>query len=91
MYRWIEHTAELELAIEAPSREGVFEDALVAFADLTRAERGGGEPAKHVVVAEAACHGLELRRETDGWHGKKREAAGRPAASRVASREATWG
>jgi SHS2 domain-containing protein len=124
MYRWIEHTAGLELTIEAPSREGVFEDALVAFAELTRAEPDGGEPTKHVVVAEAAdpetllaewlselvylvetadfvperidelalrptslwacvCgrrahpaplvktvayHGLELRREADGWH-----------------------
>jgi protein archease len=124
VYRWIEHAAELELAIDAPSREGVFEDALVAFAELTRHERDGGEPAKHVVVVEApdpetllaewlselgylvetadfvperidelalrptslwACvqgrraghvavvkaityHGVELRREADGWH-----------------------
>jgi protein archease len=126
VYRWIEHTAELELAIDAPSREGVFEDALVAFAELTPAEKDGGEPARHVVVVEAtdpetllaewlselvylvetedfvperidelalrptslwACvrgrranpvplveavayHGLELRREADGWHAR---------------------
>src|SRR5262245_29681062 len=126
MYRWIEHTAELELAIEAPTREGVFEDALIAFGELTRAERDRGEPAKHVVGVEAAdpetllaegrselvslvgtadfvperleelalrpmslraCvqgrrghpvplvkavtyHGLELRREADGWHAR---------------------
>lgn len=33
-YRWIEHTAELELAIEAPSVEAVFTDALLALAEL---------------------------------------------------------
>lgn len=126
MYRWIEHTAELELAIEAPTREGVFEDALAAFAELTRSEPHTGEVAKQVVVVEAAdpetllaewlselvylvetadfvperieelalrptslravvrgrrahpvpfvkavtYHGLELRREADGWHAR---------------------
>lgn len=52
MYRWIEHTAELELAIDAPTREGVFEDALRAFAELTR-DTGEGEPAAKTVVAQA--------------------------------------
>lgn len=33
-YRWIEHTAELELEIEGPSPEAVFADALEAFAEL---------------------------------------------------------
>ena len=39
MFRWLEHTAELGLEIEAPSREAVFEEALAAFAELV----GGGE------------------------------------------------
>lgn len=34
MFRWVEHTAELELEIEAPSREAVFGEALAAFAEL---------------------------------------------------------
>lgn len=34
MFRWLEHTAELGLEIEAPSREAVFEEALAAFAEL---------------------------------------------------------
>lgn len=34
MYRWVEHTAELELEIEAPSERAVFEDALTAVAEL---------------------------------------------------------
>jgi SHS2 domain-containing protein len=125
VYRWIEHTAELELAIDAPTREAVFEDALVAFGELTGAD-DAGEPAKQVIVVDAAdpetllaewlselvflletadfvperieelalrptslralvrgrrghpvplvnavtYHGLELRREADGWHAR---------------------
>jgi SHS2 domain-containing protein len=34
VFRWVEHTAELELEIEAPSREAVFSEALAAFAEL---------------------------------------------------------
>ena len=34
MYRWVDHTAEVELAIEAADERGVFEDALSALAEL---------------------------------------------------------
>jgi SHS2 domain-containing protein len=34
VFRWVEHTAELELEIEAPSQEAVFGEALAAFAEL---------------------------------------------------------
>jgi SHS2 domain-containing protein len=34
LFRWVEHTAELELEIEAPSEEVVFAEALAAFAEL---------------------------------------------------------
>jgi protein archease len=54
VYRWIEHTAELEFAIEAPTREGIFEDALTAFAELARAGSDRGVPTKQVIVVEAA-------------------------------------
>jgi SHS2 domain-containing protein len=53
VYRWIEHPAELEIEIEASNREGVFEDALLAFAELVAPDGAAGESAKHVVVAEA--------------------------------------
>jgi len=33
-YRWIEHTAELELQLDCTTEAGVFEDALLAFAEL---------------------------------------------------------
>jgi SHS2 domain-containing protein len=34
VFRWVDHTAELELEIEAPSEEAVFEEALAALAEL---------------------------------------------------------
>lgn len=58
MFRWLEHTAELGLEIEAPSREAVFAEALAAFAELV----GGGEgsPTTREVEAEADEPGLLL-------------------------------
>jgi SHS2 domain-containing protein len=34
VYRWVEHTAELELHIEAETARAVFEEALAAFSEL---------------------------------------------------------
>lgn len=51
MYRWVEHTAELELAIEAGSEQEVFADALAAYAELVGP--AGGPPAAHDVDVEA--------------------------------------
>jgi SHS2 domain-containing protein len=34
VFRWVEHTAELELEIEAPSQEAVYGEALAAFAEV---------------------------------------------------------
>jgi SHS2 domain-containing protein len=53
MYRWVDHTAEIELHIEAETREGVFADALTAFAELVSRDEGG-ESAEHDVSVEAA-------------------------------------
>jgi SHS2 domain-containing protein len=33
-YRWVDHTAEVELEIESESERGVLEDALLALAEL---------------------------------------------------------
>jgi SHS2 domain-containing protein len=45
VFRWVEHTGELELAIEAPSEREVFEEALAALGELLgeRAEEAGQE------------------------------------------------
>lgn len=53
MYEWIEHTAELELHIEAPSREELFAEALAAYAELVAGDEAGDE-VQHAVSAEAA-------------------------------------
>jgi SHS2 domain-containing protein len=42
-YRWVDHTAELELELEAGTAEAIFEEAASAFGELVG--RGGGEPA----------------------------------------------
>ncbi len=52
MYRWVEHTAELELQIEAPSEAAVFADALAAFAELV-ADGDGSPPVEREVAVEA--------------------------------------
>ena len=39
MYRWVEHTSELELEIEAATELAVFLEALEAFAELVADER----------------------------------------------------
>ncbi len=51
MYRWVEHTAELELAIEASNERGVLEEALVALAELLSATDGAPSSRRVVVTA----------------------------------------
>jgi SHS2 domain-containing protein len=44
MHAWVEHTAELQLELEAPTREEVFAEAFVALRELLAdAGEGGGE------------------------------------------------
>jgi SHS2 domain-containing protein len=58
VFRWLEHTAELGLEIEAPSREAVFEEALAAFAELVG--EGAGPPITRELEVEADEPGLLL-------------------------------
>ena len=51
-YHWVEHTAEVELVIEATSEEQVFEDAMRAYAELV-AREPGGQPARHEIALTA--------------------------------------
>jgi SHS2 domain-containing protein len=60
VYRWIEHTAELQLELDAPTAEGVFAEAFAALRELlTPGEEDDGdgsargEPLQRVVTAEA--------------------------------------
>lgn len=50
-YRWVDHTAELELHVEAPTPELVLQHALRAFAEL--AGPATGEAQVHEVELEA--------------------------------------
>ncbi|HXG77071.1 MAG TPA: archease [Gaiellaceae bacterium] len=52
MYRFVDHTAELEVELEADSPEGVLEEALHAFAELTGP--GDGETVEREVALDAA-------------------------------------
>jgi SHS2 domain-containing protein len=55
MHRWVDHTSELELRIEADSEIAVFEEALEALLELLDERLGdrGGERARHEVTASA--------------------------------------
>ena len=53
MYRWVDHTGELELEIEAPSQDAVFGDAFAALAELL-ADEPGGEPVSRTVEVRAS-------------------------------------
>jgi SHS2 domain-containing protein len=52
MYRWVEHTAEIELRIDAPTEEALLADALDAFEELVGGD-AEGEPTRHHVVVAA--------------------------------------
>jgi SHS2 domain-containing protein len=58
-YAWVDHTAEVELVIDAASPEAAFEDALRAYAELV-APAVEGEPARHEVELTAPDRGALL-------------------------------
>jgi SHS2 domain-containing protein len=60
-YRWIEHTGEVELEIEAASDAGVFEAALAALAELV-AEDGDGEHVPRDVDVDGSDRAVLLAR-----------------------------
>lgn len=53
MYTWVDHTGELELAVEAGSEREVFLEAASALGELL-GEDGTGEPARHELAVTAA-------------------------------------
>ena len=52
VFRWVDHTSELELEIEAASEADVFAEALTALAELL-SDEPEGEPVRRPVSAEA--------------------------------------
>ena len=51
-HRWVDHTAELELEIEAPTQAAVFEEALLALRELL--DGAGGKAAVEEVAVRAS-------------------------------------
>ncbi len=58
-YRWVEHTAELQLEIEAEDEAGVFADALHAVGELL-SDGGSGEEVVRRLDLSAADRGALL-------------------------------
>jgi protein archease len=61
-YRWVEHTAELQMEIEAKTEEAVFTDALHALAELLADDVAGEQ-----VWREVAVDGHERAVLLVGW------------------------
>jgi SHS2 domain-containing protein len=51
MYRWVDHTAELELEIEAADERAVFEDALAALHELMEQESGKPDDSRELELS----------------------------------------
>lgn len=75
MYRWVEHTSEIELLIEDESPEAVFTEAMVALGDVL-GEARNGQPVTHEVrigapdlaaLLAAWMEELVYLAETDGF------------------------
>jgi SHS2 domain-containing protein len=54
MYRFVEHTGELEIELEAESAEELLGEALRAYAEVAGPERAEGEPVERRVDLEAS-------------------------------------
>lgn len=60
MYRWVDHTSEVELEIEAADAAAVFEDALAAVAELVSPEPAQGEPLERALDVTATDRAVLL-------------------------------
>lgn len=61
-HRWVDHTADLELRLDAATEGQVFEDALTALAELLR-DGGGGD----AVVFETTATAPDRAALLAGW------------------------
>ena len=54
MYRWVEHTSELELEIQAPTEEEVYVEAVSAMAELLGSDLEHADGATRDIALEAS-------------------------------------
>jgi SHS2 domain-containing protein len=59
MYRWVDHTGELELEINAPEEAGIFREAVTALNELLE-DGSQGPSISHAVDATASDRGALL-------------------------------
>lgn len=62
MYRWVDHTGELELSLEAPTPEGVFAEAVRAVGELLDGA-ASGDP----VVRTVGCRARDRAALLAAW------------------------
>lgn len=55
VFRWVDHTSEVELELAGETREEVFREATAALADLLGVERGDGQAAERRVLDVGAA------------------------------------
>ena len=88
MYRWIDHTSEVEIAIEAESEREVFEDALAALRELLGCRSGGEGSEERSIEVSAAdrpallaawLEELVYLAESEGFVGTRVEKLSLPA------------
>jgi len=63
-YRWVDHTAELELRLDCPTEAAVFEDALSALAELV-GQGAGSDRVRFEVAIRAPDQAALLARWLD--------------------------
>ena len=66
-YEWVDHTAELELHVEAASPELVFQDTMRAYAELVGPATGA--PSSHAFELEAPDGASRARNRGSGGRG----------------------
>jgi SHS2 domain-containing protein len=69
MYRWVEHTGELELEITAGSERAVFSEGLAALGELL-AERAAGESEGRELVHEVSVSAPDRATLLADWLGE---------------------
>jgi SHS2 domain-containing protein len=52
MYRWVDHTSELELHLQSTTRVGIFSEALAAIGELLAGDEEGDDPGEEETVPE---------------------------------------
>jgi SHS2 domain-containing protein len=71
VHRWVEHTGELELELEADTEEGVFEQALEAFRGLLEEHEPEGMAHTQLAVgAEVSVHAPDRATLLAEWLGE---------------------